>query len=143
MISINATLIVQVIHFLILMFILNRIMLKPIMNIIERRSRKIEEDKKQREDLKSETEELVQKCISIEKEARKKAVAESSLLRSEASEKAEDIVNKARDEISGIREKADHEIDSKIEEASSSLKKFASEIAEELTEKVIGRRFVS
>lgn len=143
MININATLVVQILHFLILMFILNRILLQPILNIIEKRSKKIEDEEKQLDNLQQETTELIEKCLAIEKDARKKAVEQSSLLRSEASEKAEEIFNKAKDEISGIIEETDREIDSKIEAASSSLKKFASDIAEELTEKVIGRRFAS
>ena len=143
MINVNATLIVQIINFLILMFILNRILLKPIRNIIERRSRKIDDEVKQLENLQQETKELVEKCMSVEKKARKDASEQSNLLRKEASDKAEEIFNRAKDDISGIREEADREIDSKIEEASRSLKKFASELAEELTEKVIGRRFAS
>ena len=143
MINVNATLIVQIINFLILMFILNRILLKPIRNIIERRSRKIDDEVKQLENLQQETKELVEKCMSVEKKVRKDASEQSNLLRKEASDKAEEIFNRAKDDISGIREEADREIDSKIEEASRSLKKFASELAEELTEKVIGRRFAS
>lgn len=143
MININATLVVQILHFLILMFILNRILLQPILNIIEKRSKKIEDEEKQLDNLQQETKELIGKCLAIEKDARKKAVEQSSLLRNEASEKAEEIFNKAKDEIIGIIEETDREIDSKIEAASSSLKEFASDIAEELTEKVIGRRFAS
>ena len=143
MISVNATLFVQIINFLILMFILNRIFLRPITDIIEKRNKKIEDEHKQLDSLQQETKELIEKCVSIENKARKEAVRQSNLLKKEAGEEAEDILSKARDEISGIREETDREIDSKIEEASLSLKKFASDLAEELTEKVIGRRFAS
>ena len=143
MINVNATLLVQIINFLILMFILNRILLRPISNIIERRSKKIEDEKTQLENLHQETKELIEKCASVEKKARKEASDQSNLLKKEAGEKAEDIFSRTKEEIIGIREEADREIDRKIEEASSSLKKFASELAEELTEKVIGRRFAS
>ena len=143
MINVNATIIVQIINFLILMFILNRILLRPIKNIIERRSIKIEEETKRLDNLQQETKELIEKCTSIEAKARKKAVEQSNLLKKEAGEKAEDIFTRAKDEIAGIRQETDREIDSKIEDASLSLKKFASELAEELTEKVIGRRFAS
>ncbi len=143
MINVNATLIVQIINFLILMFILNRILLRPISNIIERRNQKIEDEKKRLDNLQQETKELIEKCVSVEKKARKEAAEQSSLLKKEAGEKAEDIFNKAKDDINAIREESNREIDSKVEEASRSLKKFASDLAEELTEKVIGRRFAS
>jgi len=143
MITFNATLLVQLINYLILLFILNRILLRPIGNIIERRNKKIEDETKQFENIQQETKELIEKCVSVEKKARKEASEQSNLLKKEAGEKAEEIFNKTKEDIIGIREEADREIDSKIEEASSSLKKFASELAEELTEKVIGRRFAS
>jgi F-type H+-transporting ATPase subunit b len=143
MINVNATLLVQIINFLILLFILNRILLRPISSVIERRSKKIEDETKQFENLQQETKELTEKCASVEKKARKEASDQSNLLKKEASEKAEDIFSKAKEDIIRIREEADMEIDSKIEEASSSLRKFASDLAEELTEKVIGRRFAS
>ena len=143
MINVNATLIIQIINFLILLFILNRILLRPIMEIVEKRSAKIEDDKERLNNLEEETRALMEKCISVEKESRKKAMEQSALLKKEAGDQAEEIFNKVKDEISGIREETDKEIQGKIEEASRSLKKMASDIAEELTEKVIGRRFAS
>ena len=143
MINVNATLLVQIINFLILLFILNRILLRPISNIIERRSNKIEDETKQLGNLQQETKDLIERCASVEKKARKEASEQSNLLKKEAGEKAEDIFNKTKEDISNIRKEADREIDSKIEEASRSLKKFASDLSEELTEKVIGRRFAS
>lgn len=143
MINVNATLIIQIINFLILLFILNRILLRPIMEIVEKRSAKIEDDKDRLNNLEEETRALMEKCISIEKESRKKAMEQNALLKKEAGDQAEEIFNKVKDEVSGIREETDKEIQGKIEEASRSLKKMASDIAEELTEKVIGRRFAS
>lgn len=143
MINVNATLVVQIINFLILLFILNRILLRPIMEIVEKRSMKIQDEKQRLINLEEETKALMEKCVSIEKETRKNAIEQSASLRKEASDQAEEIFRKTKDEISGIREEADKEIQSKIEEASQTLKEFASNIAEELTEKVIGRRFAS
>jgi len=143
MININATILIQIINFLVLLFILNRILLRPIMNVIEKRDRKIEDEKEQLINLEEETKTLIEKCISIEKDARKKALGKNSTLKKEADDEAEKIFNSARDEINGIRKASDKEIESKIEEASRSLKEFASELSEELTEKVIGRRFAS
>lgn len=141
MINVNATLFLQIINFLVLVFILNRILLRPIMNVIGKRDRKIEDEKKELINIEEETRALMEKCVSIEKDARKKAVVQNSVLKKEADNQAESIFNSAKDEINGIREEADKEIEEKIEEASRSLKEFASDIAEELTEKVIGRRF--
>ena len=143
MINVNATIVIQIINFLVLLFILNRILLRPIMDIVEKRNSKIKEEKQQLINLEEETKALIERCASIEKDARKKALEQNSALKKEADDEAEKIINSARDEINGIREESEKEIDSKIEEASRSLRDFASELAEELTEKVIGRRFAS
>lgn len=143
MINVNATLFIQIINFLILMFIMNRILLRPVRIMIEKRSKKIEDEKMQLENLQQETRELMEKCVSVEKEARKNALDQNSILRKEADEKAEEIFNSAKEEINGIREESNREIQNNIEDASRSLKEFALDLSDELTEKIIGRRFAS
>ncbi|MFC1839047.1 hypothetical protein ACFL1N_05680 [Thermodesulfobacteriota bacterium] len=143
MININATLFLQIIHFLILLFILNRILIRPIMEVVKKRRVHIDDEEKLLNDLESETRELMDKCVSIERDERKKALEESSLLKKEANDAAEEFYNTAKGEISGIRDQADKEIENKIDEARQSIQDFASELAGELTEKVIGRRFAS
>ena len=63
MISVNATLIIQIIHFLLLVFILNRIMFRPIMRLIDERGKHIEDTKKQMANIEMETNELANRCL--------------------------------------------------------------------------------
>ncbi|MBW2324509.1 MAG: ATP synthase F0 subunit B [Deltaproteobacteria bacterium] len=60
MISINATLIVQIINFLVLIWILNRILFRPIFKIVEERKSVIQSSRAEIERLKSEAEERLQ-----------------------------------------------------------------------------------
>jgi F-type H+-transporting ATPase subunit b len=143
MININATLFLQIIHFLILLFILNRILIRPIMKVVEKRRVHIDDEEKLLNNLEEETRELMDKCASIERDARKKALEESSLLKKEANDTVEEFYEAAKNEISGIIDQADKEIDIKIDEARKTLEDFATDLAGELTEKVIGRRFAS
>ena len=143
MISINATLFIQIIHFLILVFILNRLLFRPIMRIISERANHMENEKKQLNNIEEETKELVKKCMSIERETRKKAGEENSRFRREANETAEKIFSDTKEEISAIRDKADREIDKKIQDAQQAMKDEAAFLAGELIEKVIGRRFAN
>ncbi len=140
MISINATLFLQIIHFLILVFILNRLMFRPLLRIINERNRHIEDENRQLDHLEEETQELVQKSISLERNARREASEESSKLRKEANEVSEKIFSETREKIASIRDEADREINEKIKEARQSLHKEALILAEELMEKLIGRR---
>ena len=84
MISINATLVVQIIHFLILVFILNRLMFKPILKKIEERKEYVEKTKGEINDLDQEAERLKKKFISEQVNARKDAFVLRDELRNQA-----------------------------------------------------------
>ena len=140
MISINATLFLQILHFLILMFILDRLMFRPIMRVIKDRDKHIQNQNEQLNNLKGETEELIAKCISLERNARREAGAESSNIKKEAIEVTERIFSDTRGEVAAIRDEADREIELKLKEARQSLQDEAFILAEDLTEKLIGRR---
>lgn len=140
MISINATLLLQIIHFLILMFILDRLMFRPILRIIHERDRHIEDAKNQLDVVERETRELTDKCVAMERNARRDAGEESAHLKREAVEAADKILSDTREGVTAIRVKAEDEIDRKLEEAQQSLRKEAVILAGELTMKLIGRR---
>ena len=58
MININATLVVQIILFLITLFFLNRLLIRPIMKVIQNRTRFFQETEDKILSLEKETEEL-------------------------------------------------------------------------------------
>jgi len=140
MISINATLVLQVIHFLILVFILNRLMFRPIMRTIHERRNYIEDAKKQAMNMEEEAQALVEKCVAIEKDARRDAGHESAQIKKEALAVAEQIFDEARDKVSNIRDQINKEIDEQLEKAKHFLQSEAVALADEITEKVISRR---
>ena len=140
MISINATLILQIIHFLILAYILNRIMFRPILRVIGERNRHMEEEKERLDKLGDETRALIDKCAAIERDVRMKAGEESNRLKRDAIEAAEKIFGDTRDEAALIKERAGMEVEEKLKEAKQSLRSEAMVLADEITEKVIGRR---
>ena len=140
MISINATLFLQILHFLILVFILDRLMFRPIMRVVKDRDKHIQNENEQLNNLKGETEELIARCLSLERNAKREASAESSNIKKEAIEVTERIFSDTRGEVAAIRDEADREIELKLKEARQSLQDEAFILAEDLTEKLIGRR---
>ena len=140
MISINATLFVQVLHFLILTFILNRLMFRPIMRLVKDRTRYIEKTEKEIVNIESETTQLVSKCISMENDARKDAGEEKSQLKKEASKIAGNIFQDTKNEVAVIREEVDKNVERQLEVAQKFLHSEALALADEITEKIIGRR---
>ena len=140
MISINATLFIQIINFLILVFILKRFMYGPIMKLINDRIQYVEDAKIKIENIETETAELVDKCVSMEKAARADAGNESAQMKKEANLVAEQIFEETREEVADIRKKAEQEITGQIENARQFLRDEAVALSDAITEKVMGRR---
>jgi F-type H+-transporting ATPase subunit b len=141
MINVNATIVLQVIHFLILLFILNRILIQPIMRVINERGQHIAEKNKLLADLKEETEKLVDKCTSTEKNARQNALEESYTIRREAIEIADKILVDTREEIASIRNETEKEVENKLKKARQYIQSEAAILANEIVEKIISRGF--
>jgi F-type H+-transporting ATPase subunit b len=140
MISINATLILQVLHFLILVFVLNRILFRPILKLINERTEYVETTTHEIRNLEVETEELRKKHLSLQNEARKNATLERTQIRGLGITEAEKTVNNSRQEVSSIRAKADKDAQEELEKTLPMLQGEAVMLADEITEKMIGRR---
>ncbi|MBW1765987.1 MAG: hypothetical protein JRI43_03290 [Deltaproteobacteria bacterium] len=140
MISINATLVFQIIQFLILVFILNRLMFRPVLKIIDERRRYIQDTKAKMANIETETAELIEKCITMERDARKNAGDESSRLRKEAFAMAEKTYRDTKEEVKLIKDKIGKEVDKNLERARQSIQSEAMALADAITQKVIGRR---
>jgi len=140
MISINATLLAQVIHFLILMFILNRLMFQPLLKLIRDRKEYTEETSKRIKSIENDAERLRQEFISKENDARKSATEERAEYRGEGIFESNELIDKSRKEVEAIKAKADKEIDADVEKTQPLLNEEAAVLAGEITERVIGRR---
>ena len=143
MISINATLLVQMVQFLILAYILNRLMFKPILKILSERTNYLSDTKLKINNIEEETKDLIKKCSFKETEARKEAADQSSQLKREGSSTAETIFNDAKEEVTAIKDKVSKEMEKKIDAARESLQKEAASLADVIIEKIIGRRINS
>ena len=140
MISINATLVLQVVHLLILVFILNRLMFKPILKLIHERTGYMEKSKTEISDLESEAERLKQEYLSLESRARKKASSESLELKKAGVAQVEAMIDESQKEVATIRQESETKIESEIRKARPSLQGEATVLAEEIVERLIGRR---
>jgi len=140
MISINATLFVQVIHFLILVLILNLILFRPVLKLMGERINHVDKMKKETEDIELKTTQLVSDGVLLEKNARREAGKKRSSFEKEGYEIADEIFKDTREEIAAIRSDLDRNIERQIEEARKSLHHEATLLIDVLTEKVLGRR---
>lgn len=143
MISINATLVIQVINFLVLAFILNRLMFQPILKLINERSQHIETTKNDIKDTKLETERLKDEYLSRQNEASKDAAQKRAQIRGTAINKAEEYFNNSRKQVASARMKADKEAEKKLNKEQPLLNREAATLADDITEKMIGRRIAT
>ena len=140
MITINETILVILISFLMFVFILNRLMFRPLLATIEERQNRInglEDDVvKMRKEADSLTKELRVKEEAAKSEARKF----KNELEDAGSQKAGEISQTSREEIAKIRAVAAQEVEQQIQQARQEIKKGAESLGAEIVEKILGRR---
>ena len=143
LISINETALVQLISFLIFLFIINRLMFRPLQKTAAERVKYIE---KTRQDILEAEKEVTQLLHQIED--RKSAVREEAFtfnieLEAQASKEAEEILTTARQELETLRATAEKEIDAQISEAKKHIQKESESLVVNIMEHVLNRRLVA
>ena len=140
MISINATLVLQVIHLLILVYILNRLMFQPILKLITERQAFIETSRKEISAFAEEAERLRVEYLSREKGARKTASREGQQLKSSGLTAVEELIEGSQKTVASIREEAEKVAEEERKANRPLLKNEAAMISDDIVERVIGRR---
>ena len=143
LISINGTLIAQVVSFLIFLFIINRIMIRPLQNSMAERDNHIE---KMKQDI-VEADKDVER-VSMQLEERKSAVIAEAFgitkeLEQAGSKKADEIFVSASSEVAALKEKTTNEIEAQLAEAKKHLKEESEALAINVMEKILERRLAS
>ena len=143
MISINATLVVQIIHFLILVFILNRLMIQPILKLMDERSSYIIKTRHEIATLELETEDFKKKFLSVQNKARTDAFQERDQLKLAGMNEVEKSLEESLEKVASMRKKADNEAEEEVSKTQPLLQNEANVLAEEIIERVIGRRITA
>lgn len=141
LITINETMIVQAISFLIFLFILNRIMLVPLRSAIADRNQYIEKTRMGVIEAKQKYSDLTDQISNQESAARKDAIGLRRQLELAGSETAADIISKTRQAIAVEKKKASLEIDAQIITARKSIQAEAEILATNVMEKILSRGF--
>jgi len=131
------SLITQIINFLIMVFVLTKLLYKPILKILEERKKKIEESLELTEKLKKDiqaNEEKKHEIIDKAKAEGKKIIEEA---KKSAKQVEAELIKKAQAEAAAIVVKSKKEIEIEREELEKKLKKQTVEIAGAMAEKII------
>jgi F-type H+-transporting ATPase subunit b len=140
LISINETLIVQVISFLIFIYIINRIMFRPLRSVMAERKNHIENIGLDIVAAEKKLESLSKQITDQESAVKIEAFAQKRKLEEAGSRQADDIFTLTRNEIAAARDKAQKEIHAQVLEAKKYIKKESEALALNIMEKVLDRR---
>ena len=140
MVEINLTIVIQVVQFLILVFILNRILFRPISQAIEKRDGKIDAWEEKTRTLQ---ETVRTKIESYEKElveVRARAQEEQQQLSNELKEREEEKVGAVFEEAAQMVASTKQALQEETKRLGQELRRQAKEMAQMVAEKVLGRK---
>jgi F-type H+-transporting ATPase subunit b len=140
LISINETLIVQVIGFLIFLFVINRIMFRPLRNVMADRDIHIERIKRDIIQAQKEITSVASQIQEQETAARQEAMAVKNELETSGSQQAKEIFASVKKEIAASGQKAQQEIAARIAEERQAVQKEAQTLALNIIDKILDRR---
>lgn len=140
MISLNATIFVQVTLFLVLLFILNRLMIQPLQRIILEREQSIREKEKALEAAGAELEKMAEAYRSRVRAAESEAQSARAGMRARAEEDAHRAMLDVQEEIAALRQRVRTEVEEELVRARKGLKKLAEALSYEISTKVVGRK---
>ena len=138
MISLNATFFIQVVNFLLLMWILNRLLFGPIVRAIEEREEKVRRLLKNTEEISSRAQGAKEDYEKKMKQAHVKAFEAKEKVRTEGVEEAERAVKKALGEAEKSLAETRGAIALEAEKARKEFGGLSQEISREIYCKILG-----
>lgn len=139
MISLDWTLILQFFNFFVLMFILNKILYRPLLDIMAQRREKIEGGKARARELEAEVDAKMQAYQEQLTAAKSGASQERTELRKAAQSQEAEITGEAQCKAVARVQSIREQVGKEAAEASLALNKEAKALAEQIAAKVLGR----
>lgn len=139
MVSLDVTMIIQAVNFILLMFVLNLILYKPILGMIERRNARISGSE---EEIKGLNQRVVDKMADYDekiKQAKLSAMEQKNELLKQGGEEAKQIIDAVRGDLPQFLSQYQSRMDEEIAEARRILGDHSRRISREIAEKVLGR----
>ncbi|MBC2714052.1 MAG: ATP synthase F0 subunit B [Desulfobacteraceae bacterium] len=140
LITINETLFIQLISFLIFLFLINRIMFKPLQETIQQREEHINGIASGIESSKNQLLEMDSNLKIRESAVIKEADKHKNKLEEDGTRFAKEILDESRKEILGIKEENRQYIEGQISKARKEIKEESEKLAVHIMEKVLDRR---
>lgn len=140
MISINFTLIAQIIHFLVLVWIFNRLLIRPILKNIRANQADLAGRQESIDGLLQEATDREAAYRERLREARAETMAERDKLLEQAREESDQLRKKAMAESASFMAKVRQDLEASLAEVRETLKSGEEALAHQLTEAVLRRK---
>ena len=140
LISINETLIVQVVSFLIFLFIINRLMFRPLREVMSERDSHMEDVKKDIRSAREKIEAINGQIRRQEAEVKNEAFKLKENLENKGQQQAQTIFETARSEMAAAKARVKADIEKQMTEAKSAVQRESELLAVTMIEKILDRR---
>ena len=139
MVSIDYTVLVQIVNFVLLMFILNTLLYKPILGVIEKRKEQMEKSDGEVKRLRLEVEQKLAEYEEKVRLAKLEAMEQRNALVKEGADLAKSAIEAVRSEIPMLMEQFNAKMGREVDAARAILHSQSRKISLEIAEKVLGR----
>ena len=143
LLSINETLIVQMISFLIFLFVINRIMIRPLRDSMSDRVTHVEDIKQDIVNAEGKFKEVLEQIKQRDSALRQEAFAITDKLEEAGNQEAYELISATREEIASLKEQAVRDVDIQIQEAKKFIQKESETLSVTIMEKVLDRRLAT
>ncbi|MFI5323307.1 MAG: ATP synthase F0 subunit B [Thermodesulfobacteriota bacterium] len=139
LLSINKTVIIEIIIFIAAIFILNKLVFKPFIELIDRREKLTKGALNEAKEVEEKVKDIIREYETKINEARVVALEERSKIVKEAETAANGIISQAREETAGLVEEAKHKLETETQAIKEKLKGDVQILAKEIASKILGR----
>ncbi|MCG6906829.1 MAG: hypothetical protein LJE63_09390 [Desulfobacteraceae bacterium] len=140
LISINATLVVQLISFLIFLFLINGILIQPLRRTMAERAGYLDQMKLDIVEAEKEMNRLLKELAAREKMVRNEALMATKEMENEGLRRASEIIKDVRKEMESLRSKTQQAVIDQLAAAREKLERESESLALSIMEKLLDRR---
>jgi F-type H+-transporting ATPase subunit b len=139
-VSLDYSLGIQIINFIVLIFILNHLLYRPVLGMLDKRKQQFAESEAEIKRLQETVEQKMAVYEEKLRQAKATAIEQKNETIRQGAEEAKGIINATRSEIPGLMEQFQARMEREIDAAKRTLAGQSQRLSVEIAEKVLGRR---
>ncbi len=139
MVSLDYSLGIQIVNFIVLIFILNRLLYRPLLGMIDKRKQRFAESEAEIRRLQETVEQKMAAYEEKLRQAKATAIEQKNEIIRQGAEEAKRIIDAVRAEVPGLMEQLQVRMEREIDAAKRTLTGQSQRLSVEIAEKVLGR----